>query len=212
MYEYWNNLLNRAVRCTEIYGASIIGTVGSVHRSGIPDFDSVQVEFYVALEMQMATKKRSQVWENFEFLEKDGVKDTNTTVCKICAETFTYTTGSTSSMKAHLLRKHGITGETQSAKHSSKDCQVESGERGKSNSSSGQLKLSEMFKGQNKLKFSSPRHADITRSIGMFIAKDLRPYSVVENEGFKGMLTALEPRYDVPSRRHFAEKVIPIIK
>ena len=32
-----------------------------------------------------------------------------------------------------------------------------------------------------------------------FIAKDLCPYSVVENQGFHATLCTLQPRYDVPS-------------
>lgn len=36
----------------------------------------------------------------------------------------------------------------------------------------------------------------ITKSIAVFIAKDMRPYSVMENEGFQHMINMLEPRYD----------------
>ena len=35
----------------------------------------------------------------------------------------------------------------------------------------------------------------ITNAIGVFIGADMRPYSVVQNEGFKYMLNVLEPRY-----------------
>lgn len=38
--------------------------------------------------------------------------------------------------------------------------------------------------------------------------KDLRPFSVVENAGFKNPLAALEPRYKVPSRQHFSDKAL----
>ncbi|KAJ8380238.1 hypothetical protein SKAU_G00010160 [Synaphobranchus kaupii] len=62
-----------------------------------------------------------------------------------------------------------------------------------------------------KLPFASPRAASITKSIAGFICKDLRPYSVVENEGFRRMLTTLEPRYEVPSRRYFTDKAIPAL-
>nr|XP_055041440.1 E3 SUMO-protein ligase ZBED1-like [Misgurnus anguillicaudatus] len=49
----------------------------------------------------------------------------------------------------------------------------------------------------------------ITRSIACFIAKDLRPYSVVENEGFVCMLQTAEPRYVIPSRKFFTESAVP---
>ncbi|KAL0184384.1 hypothetical protein M9458_020080, partial [Cirrhinus mrigala] len=40
----------------------------------------------------------------------------------------------------------------------------------------------------------SERAKAITKSFGMFIAADMRPYSVVENKGFKNLLKVLEPR------------------
>jgi len=44
-----------------------------------------------------------------------------------------------------------------------------------------------------------------------FIVKDLRPFSVVENAGFKNLLAILEPRYKVPSRQHFSDKALPAL-
>lgn len=58
------------------------------------------------------------------------------------------------------------------------------------------------------LPFSSPRAASITKSIAGFICEDLRPYSVVENEGFRQLVQTLEPRYEKPSRKYFTEKAI----
>lgn len=61
---------------------------------------------------------------------------------------------------------------------------------------------------KNMLPRSANRATTITKSIGVFIEKDMRPYSVVENKGFQHMINFLEPRYDLPSRVHFSEKVI----
>jgi tRNA (cytidine32/guanosine34-2'-O)-methyltransferase len=55
-------------------------------------------------------------------------------------------------------------------------------------------------------------HAEIiTRAIGLFIAQDLWPYSIVENEGFRNMIHVLEPRYEIPSRPYFSNVVVPKI-
>ncbi|KAJ8349041.1 hypothetical protein SKAU_G00276300 [Synaphobranchus kaupii] len=44
-----------------------------------------------------------------------------------------------------------------------------------------------------------------------FIALDDQPFSVVEDVGFRSLMEFLEPRYTLPSRRHFAEVCLPEI-
>ncbi|KAJ4938907.1 hypothetical protein JOQ06_028373 [Pogonophryne albipinna] len=58
---------------------------------------------------------------------------------------------------------------------------------------------------------NSEKAKKITQSVAAFIAKDLRPYSVVENAGVCHLLKTLEPRYRLPSRSHFTENVIPAL-
>ncbi|KAK6182239.1 hypothetical protein SNE40_009967 [Patella caerulea] len=55
----------------------------------------------------------------------------------------------------------------------------------------------------------SARSHAINRSIGLFMAHDMRPYSVVENVGFRRMVRTLEPRYNIPSKTYFATNVVP---
>lgn len=57
----------------------------------------------------------------------------------------------------------------------------------------------------------STRAKEITRCIGVFMAKDMRPFSVVENEGFKLLINKLEPKYTIPSRPHFSQTVMPVL-
>ncbi|XP_046545980.1 zinc finger BED domain-containing protein 4-like [Haliotis rubra] len=71
----------------------------------------------------------------------------------------------------------------------------------------GQLRLSEAFK--TKLSSRSTRAQAITNGIATFIAMDMRPYSLVENIGFKYLIHTLEPRYEIPSRTHYTNYVIP---
>jgi hypothetical protein len=51
----------------------------------------------------------------------------------------------------------------------------------------------------------------ITHAIGMMIAVDLRPYSIVENEGFRQLLKILEPQYPIISRKELTQTVVPEI-
>ena len=53
-----------------------------------------------------------------------------------------------------------------------------------------QLRLKETFK--NKLSVNSPRAQNISTSIGLCIAVDIRSYSIVENHGFRNLISTLE--------------------
>ena len=46
-------------------------------------------------------------------------------------------------------------------------------------------------------------------AVAYFLAKDMQPYNTVEKPGFKAMVAKLNPRYKIPSRKHFAEQEIP---
>lgn len=102
---------------------------------------------------------KSHVWEHFGFLVKyndDGrrVLDKTVTVCRHCGMRKPYESGNTSSMATHLKRHHPgvpMTG-----------CKTQQ-----------QLFLTAAF----KLPFAaeSERAKAITKSIGMFIAADMRP-------------------------------------
>uniref|UniRef100_A0A3B1JBH7 BED-type domain-containing protein n=1 Tax=Astyanax mexicanus TaxID=7994 RepID=A0A3B1JBH7_ASTMX len=60
-----------------------------------------------------------------------------------------------------------------------------------------------------KLPHNCERAKNITKSIACFIAKDLRPYSAVERDGFKFMIKTIEPRYVIPSRAYFTDTAVP---
>ncbi|MBN3296784.1 ZBED4 protein, partial [Amia calva] len=71
----------------------------------------------------------------------------------------------------------------------------------------GQTTLTNAFASQ--LSQSSVRATAITRDISVFIAADMRPFSVVENLGFRRLLHKLEPKYTIPSHAHFTRTVVP---
>ena len=60
-----------------------------------------------------------------------------------------------------------------------------------------------------KLVPSSERAKKITKCISYFTAKDMRPYSVVENTGFHYMVHSLEPRHVISSQSFVTLKSIP---
>ena len=56
---------------------------------------------------------------------------------------------------------------------------------------------------------SSPQAKDLNRAIAYHIAKDAVPLSTVDRPGFRFMVSKLNPRYQLPSRRHFSDSEIP---
>ena len=107
-------------------------------------------------------------------------------------------------MSTHLQRHHPLEA-IQGSKKLAPPCTP----KRNGSSATGQLRLPEVFKATQPLGPTSVRASAITRQVGIFIAKDMRPYSVVENHGFISLMRVCEPRYIVPSRTHFAQKVIP---
>uniref|UniRef100_A0A3B3D8W0 BED-type domain-containing protein n=1 Tax=Oryzias melastigma TaxID=30732 RepID=A0A3B3D8W0_ORYME len=136
---------------------------------------------------------KSKVWKYFGFLKNDkGTLDKLAAVCKICKASIKYT-GSTTNLALHSRRRHGI--ETESEGKSVGDPEASA------------ARASSFF--QSLLADNSSRSKAITEAIGYFICKDMRPYGVVDNVGFRQMIRILEPKYKLPTRQHFSEKCIP---
>ena len=143
---------------------------------------------------------KSAVWDHFGFsveCDDQGKKtvDKQRTVCKHCFSSFVYSSGSTSNMAGHLRRSHptiNVSGTARKDLGSSKTIQTS---------------IASAF--QQKYPVDSDRHKLITQGIGMFIAKDMQPYSVVTDKGFRYIMKTVEPRYSIPSRTYFSRKVVP---
>ena len=119
---------------------------------------------------------KASVWQHFGFYEVEGRRelDKSHTVCKLCKEKKIYH-GNTTNMRAHIVRWHPELVENTAG----------------SSTTSNQTTIPNTI---TKLPMHSEKASRITKSIGAFIAKDLRPYSVVENDGFLAMLRTLERR------------------
>lgn len=133
---------------------------------------------------------KAKVWRHFVFYRMPGgtALDMTHTVCKLC-KTKTKYFGSTTNARAHITRHHPELSDTKQSQPPAAD-----------------QRTLQCF---TKLPANSERAKNITLSIACFIAKDLRPYSVVENEGFVCMLQTAEPRYAIPSRKFFTETAVP---
>lgn len=52
------------------------------------------------------------------------------------------------------------------------------------------------------------KHHDVTMKILFFICKDMRPFNIVEGEGFLQLMKELAPTYKVPSSKYFKQKLV----
>uniref|UniRef100_A0A3B3DU20 BED-type domain-containing protein n=1 Tax=Oryzias melastigma TaxID=30732 RepID=A0A3B3DU20_ORYME len=135
---------------------------------------------------------KSKVWTYFGFYSTaDGTKlDKDYAICKNCFAKVRYT-GNTTNMHSHLSRHHPDLCEKSVTVAGSKPTQPG---------------VDAFF--QAKLSPSSARAKAITNGIADNMCKGLRPYSEVENEGFRFLINVLEPRFVIPSRKYFAEKMM----
>lgn len=62
---------------------------------------------------------------------------------------------------------------------------------------------------KSKFPLTSQKSRNITVAIAGFLACDMRPFSTVENIGFTNLVGILEPNFEMPSRTHIAQKVMP---
>ncbi|KAE8277490.1 hypothetical protein D5F01_LYC24564 [Larimichthys crocea] len=99
-------------------------------------------------------------------------------------------------MAAHLKRKHNM---PQSPATSASSAATPSREP----------RLLQFF--PSPLAKSSTRAKSITDALSFFLCKSIQPYSITANEGFKYLLEVLEPRYSIPDRKVFSDKLVPAL-
>jgi hypothetical protein len=72
-----------------------------------------------------------------------------------------------------------------------------------------QLTIASAFDIKRPWEFDDERSRRIHRIIGEMIALDDQPFNIVNNEGFKRLVAALEPRYTLPSDKYLRTTLIP---
>ncbi|XP_028254439.1 zinc finger BED domain-containing protein 1-like [Parambassis ranga] len=140
-----------------------------------------------ALVLKTPDTVKATIWSHFGFRndkEKDKL-DKSKAICKVCQMEVKYC-GNTTNLRNHMLRHH-------------QDLMS------KPSTGSQQMKLKQTL----QLPANSARSLKITEAIAGFICKDMRPYSVVENEGFRRLIKVTEPLYVMVSRKRLSEEVIP---
>ena len=144
--------------------------------------ESVNIE---SVNSQKSAKKFcSDVWDYFEKNASGGKK----VHCQLCKNEFAYL-GTTSNLRDHLICHHKDKYKRNNAR--------ESGDK--------QQTSLDIF--VNRHKCPATRAKRITELLALMIARDLRPAAIVEGEGFKQVLSFLEPGYVIPSSVHLMDVV-----
>jgi len=146
---------------------------------------------------------KSVVWNYFGLLaNENGVvlqEREDEPVCRTCKKSVRAKSGNTSNLLAHL-RDHHADLYSEAAKG------VHSLGRGES---SKQPSLRETLERSMQYSSHSSEAITLNRAVAYFLTKDMQPVYTVEKSGFKLLVSKLNPRYNLPSRKHFTEVEIP---
>ena len=120
----------------------------------------------------------------------------------------------TSNLVSHLRRHtedYKNYEELKTSKEKEASSQEDARKRSSSDSTLKQVTLTQSEDRRKAWDINDSRAKAVHLKIAEMIALDCQPYSVVDDIGFRAMVQALDPRYNLPSRRYFTETVIPTI-
>ncbi|XP_016970923.1 E3 SUMO-protein ligase ZBED1-like [Drosophila rhopaloa] len=121
--------------------------------------------------LKKLSRLASSVWDLFE-----KTKDGREAKCRIC-KTIYKTSGNTSNLADHLKRFHPTHSQYKATQPTVKK-----------------------FFNHDEYDSNSVRKASLDMALMGMIAKDIQPFSIVEDEGFRKFVKLLDPRYTLPSR------------
>ena len=64
---------------------------------------------------------------------------------------------------------------------------------------------------QRPLSSSSKEHKALTNAVTYCLASDMLPLTTVDKPGFRAMLQTFNPRYQLPTHKHFTKVAIPAL-
>lgn len=146
----------------------------------------------------------SVAWTWFGY-KKTDVHQT-TVVCKVCWLPVPTTDSNTTNLFYHLRKNH--------EKEYRESQRAKTAKAASSGGVSAQNKLQtqtlqQAFTRGTPYSHSSRRWKEITSAVAKHICKDMVPIYTVEKRGFCELVQTLDPRYEMPSRKHITKVVLP---
>ncbi|XP_035984201.1 zinc finger BED domain-containing protein 1-like isoform X1 [Fundulus heteroclitus] len=147
----------------------------------------------------------SVVWLHFGFKKSDT--EQTTVICKLCYKTVPSPDGNTTNLFYHLKKNHEKEYIRIQKVRGKASCETAGGSCKNKNHS--QPKITESLSRCTPYEKTSQRHKQITVAIAHYICKGMVPVYEVEKESFRELVKVLDPRYVMPSRKHFSQVELP---
>ncbi|XP_021705680.1 zinc finger BED domain-containing protein 4-like [Aedes aegypti] len=148
----------------------------------------------------MAENKRSAIWEFF--VEIDGGRRAKCVDCNAMISRGGTGKAATNSSMINHLKKHSASHRIHREKEAERKVS-------KSATESSQPTIQECFADSQMWDLNSSKAKEVTNSIAEMIILDHQPVSMVEDTGFLRLMAKLQPKFKVPSRKHFTSTVLP---
>ena len=150
--------------------------------------------------------KRAEIW-NYFTVDVEEVKFARCNTCsdKVSRGGNTAKSFNTTNLVNHLKKQHTEVYEEFTEKND------QSLEKGKQKSSLKQMTLREARDRVKSWDINDSRAQVMHRRVIGMVALDSLPFSIVEDVGFVRFVTALEPRYSLPSRKYLTSTILPQI-
>ncbi len=119
-------------------------------------------------------KTKSALWAHFDELGREKAS------CKTCGTSIARSRGSTSSMQNHLKLKH--------TKLYSLLLQEERSRSKVPDKRGHQLSVGDLFQAKSMFSSSHPKQVEFDKALLDFIIEDMRPFNIVQGEGFRKLI------------------------
>lgn len=144
----------------------------------------------------------SVIWMRFGFKTSDT--EQKEAICKLCNKIIPAPDANTSNLFYHLKRVHEHEYTTIQ--------QIRSKQSGGSSEKKySQPKIKQSLAQCSPYERTSQRHKQITRAISNYICKGMAPVYIVQKDSFRELVKVLDPRYVMPSRKHFSKVELPCL-
>ena len=128
--------------------------------------------------------------------------------CRLCQATVAAKDSNTSNLHSHLRSTHPE--EFLLVQHASNKS-AKQGKGQKTSCRDGQTSIIDSLSKKQPLSSSSKEHKALINSVANSLARDMLPVSTVDKPGFRAMLYQFNPRYQLPTRKHFTKVAIPAL-